>query len=93
VPRRSCVPGKSKRPASLVLFFRQSPLAGVAALPLSRRRAHLEAWLEMDLRLRFAGWILPIDESIAERWGVIAGGSQAYAMDFPAAQFINPGQH
>lgn len=32
----------------------------------------LETWLEADLRLRFAGRILPIDQAIADRWGSLA---------------------
>jgi len=33
---------------------------GIAALPQSRRRATLEAWLDKDLRARFEGRILVI---------------------------------
>jgi len=46
---------------------------GIEALPHAARRAQLEAWLESDLRLRFAGRILTVDEAVAERWGIIAG--------------------
>ena len=45
---------------------------GVAALPQSKRRTHLESWLEVDLQMRFAGKILPVDEATADRWGVLA---------------------
>src|SRR5580658_5533000 len=45
---------------------------GVAGLPQSKRRTHLETWLELDLRARFSGRILSIDESIADRWGLLA---------------------
>jgi toxin FitB len=45
---------------------------GVASLPQSRRRTLLETWLEVDLKLRFAGRILSIDVSIADRWGLLA---------------------
>jgi predicted nucleic acid-binding protein len=45
---------------------------GLAALPQGRRRIHLETWLEVELRARFSGRILPIDEAVAERWGVLA---------------------
>jgi toxin FitB len=45
---------------------------GVAALPESKRKLNLEAWIEFDLRARFAGKILPIDEPIAELWGAMA---------------------
>jgi predicted nucleic acid-binding protein len=32
----------------------------------------LETWLEIELRARFAGRILPIDFPVADRWGVLA---------------------
>lgn len=46
---------------------------GIAALDKAARRAQLEAWLETDLRSRFATHILPVDEAVADRWGVITG--------------------
>ena len=45
---------------------------GLAALPHSRRRTRLEAWLEVDLRGRFSGRILPVDAAVADRWGLLA---------------------
>jgi len=45
---------------------------GIAGLPQSRRRTHLESWLEFELRSRFAGRILPIDGAVADRWGLLA---------------------
>jgi predicted nucleic acid-binding protein len=44
---------------------------GIAALPQSRRRATLEAWLDKDLRTRFEGRILDIDQDVADRWGLL----------------------
>ncbi len=44
---------------------------GVAALPQSRRRVVLESWLERDLRSRFRGRILVIDDEVADRWGLL----------------------
>lgn len=46
---------------------------GIAALASSSRRARLEDWLEHQLRPRFAGRVLPIDEAVADRWGEISG--------------------
>jgi len=37
-----------------------------------KRRTQLENWLEVELRARFAGRILPIDFPVADRWGVLA---------------------
>lgn len=45
---------------------------GLAGLPHGRRRTHLETWLEVELRARFAGRILPIDAAVADRWGLLA---------------------
>jgi toxin FitB len=47
-------------------------LKGIALLPQSRRRTHLETWLELELQARFAGRILSVDASIADRWGLLA---------------------
>ncbi len=42
---------------------------GAAVLPQSKRRTHLESWLELDLQVRFSGRILPVDKAVADRWG------------------------
>ena len=33
------------------------------------KRAALQAWLDRDLRIRFAGRLLAFDDGVAERWG------------------------
>ena len=48
----------------------------VAALLQSKRRTHLESWLQIELQARFAGRIVPIDSAIADRWGLIAAESK-----------------
>jgi predicted nucleic acid-binding protein len=48
---------------------------GIAALPQSRRRATLEAWLDKNLRARFAGRILVIDQEVADRWGLLTAAA------------------
>ncbi|HEY3974577.1 MAG TPA: type II toxin-antitoxin system VapC family toxin [Candidatus Sulfotelmatobacter sp.] len=45
---------------------------GLAGTPQSKRRTHLETWLELDLQVRFSGRILSIDAHIADRWGLLA---------------------
>jgi toxin FitB len=45
---------------------------GLAGLPQSKRRTHLEAWLEVELQARFSRRILPVDAAVADRWGVLA---------------------
>lgn len=56
---------------------------GIAALPQSRRRATLEAWLEKDLRLRFEGRILVIDNEVADRWGLLTSAARNSGIVLP----------
>lgn len=49
---------------------------GLTILPESKRRSELQQWLDKTLRPWFDGRILPVSESIAERWGVLAGECQ-----------------
>ncbi|MFH1344054.1 MAG: type II toxin-antitoxin system VapC family toxin [Pseudomonadota bacterium] len=42
---------------------------GIALMDDGRRREALAAWLAVDLPGRFSGRILPIDPTVAERWG------------------------
>ena len=56
---------------------------GVAALPQSRRRAILEAWLETDLRARFAERILTIDQEVADRWGLLTAAARSSGIVLP----------
>jgi toxin FitB len=50
---------------------------GLAALPQGKRRSRLETWLEVDLRARFSGRILPIDAAVADRWGLLAANAKS----------------
>jgi predicted nucleic acid-binding protein len=49
---------------------------GVSGLPQGKRRTLLETWLEVELRARFVGRILPVDAAIADRWGLLAVGAR-----------------
>jgi predicted nucleic acid-binding protein len=49
---------------------------GIALLAESKRRTGLEQWLRDTLRPWFKGRILPVSESIAQRWGLLAGRCQ-----------------
>lgn len=49
---------------------------GLIMLPESKRREQLQRWMDETLRPWFSGRILPITESIAERWGILAGECQ-----------------
>lgn len=49
---------------------------GLTILPQSKRRLELQRWIDETLRPWFGTRILPVSESIAERWGVLAGQRQ-----------------
>lgn len=49
---------------------------GVALLPPGKRHTELEQWLEQDLSEWFEGRILPVDQSIAHRWGSLRAEAQ-----------------
>jgi predicted nucleic acid-binding protein len=49
---------------------------GVELLPPSKRRTQLELWLDRDLPEWFEGRILPVDQSIADRWGFVRAQAQ-----------------
>jgi predicted nucleic acid-binding protein len=46
---------------------------GITSHPDAARRVKLEAWLSRELKQRFVGRILSLDENVADRWGVIIG--------------------
>jgi len=56
---------------------------GIAALPQSRRRATLEAWLDKDLRARFDDRILEIDQEVADRWGMLTAAARKRGIVLP----------
>ncbi len=56
---------------------------GIAALPQSRRRATLEAWLDKDLPARFEERILPIDQEVADRWGLLTAAARDSGIVLP----------
>jgi predicted nucleic acid-binding protein len=44
---------------------------GIAALAEGKRQGELREWLDRVMRPWFAGRILPVTETIAERWGML----------------------
>jgi predicted nucleic acid-binding protein len=49
---------------------------GVELLPRSKRRTQLEQWLDRDVPEWFEGRILPVDQSISQRWGLLRAQAQ-----------------
>jgi predicted nucleic acid-binding protein len=58
-----------------VLTFGEIRL-GVELLPPGKRRTQLEQWLDRDLPEWFEGRILLVDQSIADRWGLLRAQAQ-----------------
>ena len=56
---------------------------GIQRLGPGSRRGRLESWLQVDLRARFQGRILPIDEATADRWGAISADAAARGRPVP----------
>ena len=46
---------------------------GIAGLSDNNRKNRLQWWLDTEMRLWFADHVLPVTETIAERWGLLAG--------------------
>jgi toxin FitB len=47
------------------------------------KRGPLQAWLDRDVRIRFAGRLLAIDEGVAERWGQIEAFAKKRRLTLP----------
>lgn len=56
---------------------------GVDRMAAGRRREQLDAWLRHDLPDRFAGRILDIDSSVAQRWGSIRAEGRRTGRSLP----------
>jgi predicted nucleic acid-binding protein len=48
------------------------------------RRTALQSWLDRDVRLRFAGRLLPFDDGVAERWGQLEAFARKRRLTVPA---------
>ena len=56
---------------------------GVAKLDEGVKKSTLQAWLDVDLVLRFEGRILPIDEQTCKIWGKILADSEQKGKSLP----------
>src|SRR5258708_1192581 len=61
---------------------------GIAGLVPGKRRAQLEDWLTNDIRQRFAGRILPVDDAIADRRGALVAEMKSNGTPIPTADAI-----
>ncbi len=55
---------------------------GIAKLGAFDRREQLERWMA-ELRLRFSGRILPVEEAVLDHWGVLTGTAEARGTKLP----------
>lgn len=71
-PNRNVVRWVAERPAT-TLYLSVLTLGelrkGVEGLPEGDRKRRLLDWLEVELLAYFSGRILPVDASVADRWG------------------------
>jgi predicted nucleic acid-binding protein len=56
---------------------------GLAGLAPGKRRTQIETWLEVELKARFSGRILPIDVPVADRWGLLAAQANSRGTPLP----------
>ena len=56
---------------------------GVERLDDGAKRWRLTNWLDGDLKLRFMGRWLPIDEDVAERWGMVSAQAMTRGITLP----------
>jgi predicted nucleic acid-binding protein len=56
---------------------------GVERLPAGRKRAELLTWLEVTLMREFAGRVLPLDDRVADAWGVLRAAGEAAGRPLP----------
>ena len=61
---------------------------GIVTLAEGRRRVQLESWLDVDLRNRFAGRILSVDEAVADQWGLLTGEMKRRGTPLPTVDAI-----
>lgn len=58
-------------------------ILGIQRLPLFKKREKLEKWLKHNLLERFQGRIIPINEAVATRWGIIMAQASAKGTILP----------
>jgi predicted nucleic acid-binding protein len=56
---------------------------GIELLPASKKRTRLETWFQNELQDWFEGRILPIDEPVANRWGLLSAQAQSRGRSLP----------
>jgi predicted nucleic acid-binding protein len=63
---------------------------GIAALAEGKRQGELREWLDRVMRPWFAGRILPVTETIAERWGMLTAEQRRQGRQIGMADGLIP---
>jgi predicted nucleic acid-binding protein len=78
-PEPAVVQWLKKQPATM-LFLSAVTIGeirkGLVMMPRGRRRTELETWFHTDLLVWFRDRILPVTQSVGDRWGVLDGQCQ-----------------
>ena len=61
---------------------------GISMLTAGRRKRAIQSWLDKDLRRRFVGRIVPVEEDIALEWGLYCGASERKGLRFPVVDSL-----
>lgn len=56
---------------------------GIEGLEDGRKRIRLAQWLDGELRQRFAGRLLAVEEDVAEQWGIVSARAKARGVAVP----------
>ena len=56
---------------------------GVLLMPDGQKKRRLETWLQHELKPRFAGRWISVNEEIAERWGIIRVNAARQGLTMP----------
>lgn len=56
---------------------------GICKLPNSRLRQRLRNWVDRDLRRRFSGRILPVNDDVADYWGILSAEAEKKGQKIP----------
>ena len=61
---------------------------GIAAMPMSNKRAQLEDWLDSEIMPWFGERVLPVTLAIAEKWGELAAQLKAVGRPRPVVDSV-----
>lgn len=57
---------------------------GITKLRDSKRKKHLQSWIDSELKNRFSGRILNVNTEVAKKWGEIQGHAEKEGRILPA---------